>query len=265
MEKPVLGHINRANQLGDGLFETMFVVEGRIINDVYHYKRLMMGAQILKLDLGQIEDAWNVTVQKLEDANGRARLTLWRRTGRGYLGDSKDFDFNIEVTFSSRRRFVVEKEFSAGFYDGNRKYSENDLNGVKSISSALYIQATNAAQENGLDESILLNEKGEVVEFGSSNLFLKKGNIWYTPILSSGCLPGTMRVFILEHQDDLNVEIKEGHLYPSDFEEATAVMLSNAIKGLQPVTRVGDLLFSCKEEVRALVNKLNSVMGLQET
>ena len=62
-----------------------------------------------------------------------------------------------------------------------------------------------------------------------------------------------------------NVEIKEGHLYPSDFEEATAVMLSNAIKGLQPVTRVGDLLFSCKEEVRALVNKLNSVMGLQET
>ena len=83
----------------------------------------------------------------------------------------------------------------------------------------------------GCDEVLFLNERGELTQGSYTNLFIKprNGKTWLTPPLSCGLLPGTLRAFLLE-----SGEAEERVLYLRDIEDAGAVALGNALRGLVP-------------------------------
>ena len=66
----------------------------------------------------------------------------------------------------------------------------------KSSNRALY-DTERAKLPDGIDEFIYLNERNEVCEGTITNIFVKKSSQWFTPPLSSGCLPGVLRSCLL--------------------------------------------------------------------
>jgi len=97
--------------------------------------------------------------------------------------------------------------------------------GVKTSQRATYDQAR-AELPNGLDELIFLNENGYLCEGTITNLFVRRGDVFLTPPVSAGVLPGVLRQEMLE-----NGTAVEADLTPADLDGAD-VYVGNSLRGL---------------------------------
>ena len=95
----------------------------------------------------------------------------------------------------------------------------------KSSNRALY-DTERAKLPDGIDEFIYLNERNEVCEGTITNIFVKKSSHWFTPPLSSGCLPGVLRRKKIEEGS-----CKVGIVTYSDLKEAEKITVGNALRG----------------------------------
>jgi para-aminobenzoate synthetase/4-amino-4-deoxychorismate lyase len=121
----------------------------------------------------------------------------------------------------------------------------------KTTNRNIYDRAWREAEKRGGFDGIFLNKKGEVTEGGRTNLFIRDGDIWQTPPITSGLLPGVMRGILLE---DKNMNVREVALTPIDIINAESVYISNSLRGLMKVDSsnlirgIGILEYSTIEE-----------------
>jgi para-aminobenzoate synthetase / 4-amino-4-deoxychorismate lyase len=87
----------------------------------------------------------------------------------------------------------------------------------------------NQAREEGYLEVIFRNERDEITEGAFSNVWILKNGVYYTPPISSGLLNGTYRRYLLNQKD---FPAEERVLFQQDVEQADAIFISNAIRGL---------------------------------
>ena len=93
------------------------------------------------------------------------------------------------------------------------------------------------ADENDLDNCILLNEKKGVVEVTNGNIFVVKDKVVKTPALTEGCIKGITRLKVLEILfKNKELTIEETSISPFEIQKADEVFITNAIIGVQPVT-----------------------------
>ena len=97
------------------------------------------------------------------------------------------------------------------------------------------------AHQRGFDELVLLNERGEVSECTSANVFAIRGRDVWTPPLNSGCLPGVTRAVLLEEIRLPGVSAFEKMLLPKDLEEADQVFISSSTRDFLPVSYIEGL------------------------
>jgi branched-chain amino acid aminotransferase len=95
-----------------------------------------------------------------------------------------------------------------------------------------------SAQRRGFDEVILLNERGEVAECTSANLFIANGSQVWTPPLSSGCLPGITREVILGEIQATGITVGAKPLTPAELEGADEVFITSTTRDLLPVVQI---------------------------
>ncbi len=123
----------------------------------------------------------------------------------------------------------------------NARHAANEFAGTKYLSWSENLTWYERAHENGFDEVILLNERGEVAECTSANIFVVHGSHACTPPLSSGCLPGVTRMLLLETIHVDGIEVSETTLLPADLETADEVFLTSTTRELLPVFSVEGL------------------------
>jgi len=82
---------------------------------------------------------------------------------------------------------------------------------------------------------ILLNERGEISECTSANVFVVDGEsrVW-TPPLSAGCLGGVTRAVLLEEIQDLDIAIGEKTLFPDELRSAREIFITSTTRELLP-------------------------------
>jgi len=112
-----------------------------------------------------------------------------------------------------------------------------------------------SAQSRGFDEVILLNERGEVAECTSANIFIANGTQVATPPLSAGCLPGITRELLLEAIRVPGIEIVEKTILPAELESADEVFITSTTRNLLPVFRVEQKAVGRSETVRTTLEK----------
>jgi branched-chain amino acid aminotransferase len=88
---------------------------------------------------------------------------------------------------------------------------------------------------------VLLNERGEVCECTSANIFVAEGADVWTPPLDSGCLPGVTRALLLEEIRVPGLRIGQKRLLPADLEAADEVFITSTTRGLLPVVSIEGL------------------------
>ena len=86
------------------------------------------------------------------------------------------------------------------------------------------------AKALGLDDALLMNEKGELAECTSANIFVVRGDKVLTPPLSAGGLAGVTREVLLEIAPQPGIEISEEPLTPRDLDSAEEVFISSTTR-----------------------------------
>jgi branched-chain amino acid aminotransferase len=133
----------------------------------------------------------------------------------------------------------------------NARHAASEFAGTKNLSWSENLTWYERAHDQGLDEVVLLNERGEVSECTSANIFAvflnAQGTQVWTPPLASGCLPGVTRALLLEEIRVPGLRIGEKTLLPSDLEAADEVFITSTTRELLPVISVEGLKLRAHE------------------
>jgi len=118
------------------------------------------------------------------------------------------------------------------------RHAASALAGVKTTSWLNNVWHLAEAQKAGWTEVILLNERGEVAECTSANIFCVTGGAVYTPPLSSGCLEGVTRSVLLEIAPGAGVSMTEKMLTMADLNAADEVFITSTNRTLLGVSEI---------------------------
>lgn len=263
---------NRGYKYGDALFETLKVVNGKIFFWEDHYFRLMASMRILRMDIPM-----NFTMEFLESeilktleandllhASARVRINVDRGVGGKYLpSDLAQVHFNMSAEPHQNPFYTIDTGTTC-VVDLYKDYfvAPGYLSGLKSNNKAIQVIGSIYAQENDLDNCLILNTDKSVIEALNGNLFLVKDGKIKTPPLEEGCLKGVMRKQILELlAKDVNVVIEEASISPFELQKADELFITNVIKGIVPITNYRKKTYS-SDFAQSLVNKLNAKLRL---
>lgn len=259
---------NRAFLYGDGVFETFKVVNNRVLFLEDHYFRLMSSMRVVRMEIPM-----NFTMEYLEEQilsllnynsisdSARVRITVYRNDGGYYLPQNNTVSFLIHAIALENKSYEVnENQYEVDLYK-DFYVTKQLLSSIKTTNKIINVTGSIFANENGLDNCILLNDSKNVVEALQGNLFMLLGNKLITPPVSEGCLNGVMRKQILALAKKLNdIEVIEEPISPFDLQKADELFLTNVIKGIQPITKYRKKEFTTKLSV-ILTQKLNESLA----
>lgn len=232
---------------GYGLFETMRAYHETIFLLERHLKRLLSSAAVIGLeselsdiDLGKacID---TLKANRLKDA--RLRLTVSRGEVDLFPGSITSGTPTVLVTarsHSAPSAQIYNKGFRVGV-SSFRRCSQSLLSRLKSTNYLLNILAKMESEAAGLDESLLLNEKGLITEGSISNVFFVTSHSGLvTPPLASGILPGITREVVVELADTLRINVTEGEVRLEDLGRFDEAFLTNSVMEIMPLVEVSD-------------------------
>ncbi len=232
---------NRALSYGDAFFETIFVSKKNIMFFEKHFERILFSAKILKLDIPEfftIEYLKNKIIDLLNRNKSfvgtRIKIVFFRDSTGLYSPDNNNMAFLIfSVKLDNYLYTFNKKGIFINVYNDIQK-PVNILSNIKTTNTLLNVLAGIYKKEQNLDDVILLNQDGFVCETISSNIFVVKDNIIYTPSLDDGCVKGIMRENIIDVALNLKMSvIDEAHISLKDIETADEIFITNAISGLR--------------------------------
>lgn len=258
-----IGIHNRAFRYGDGIFESIRMCAGKMPLWAFHYERLREGMKALRIDIPThySVDFFRNEIEKLTglENNLRIRLSVNRCAGGLYTPLSNIPEFLIEVTPANESHFPKHPNgLVLGWYDEAPILSKTRLAGIKSANALPYILAAQHRKTYNLDDCLICNEKGNIAEAVSSNIFVIKDGKLITPHLRSGCVAGVMRRAIIKMAKNLNIKIKEQiAMHPKHIFNADGIFLTNAVQGIRWVKKVEHTEFSKPQMVDILQAEIN--------
>lgn len=230
---------NRAWRYGDALFETIRIIDGKPVFLEDHFLRLKKGMKVLKMQSSEIsfnelkKQILNLLEKNRITKGGRLRLTVYRSGNGLYTPENEGKSYVIEVVALDANKYILnEQGLSIDVYNDLRR-SRNILAQIKTTNNIPHVLTAIHKKENNLDDCIVLNDQGRVVEAISSNIFLYKNNNLYTPSIDEGCMNGIMRKQIIKIAKELNINVFEGIINGSMLLQADEMFLTNAIVGVK--------------------------------
>jgi len=238
-DTPTIQAANRAHLYGDGVFESIRIMNGKPLNLNNHIQRMLEGAQALKMrpsvfyTQAFFEEKIMELIEKSEiTEGGKCRISLDRISGGTYTPTSNEAVYFIEVYPIENNSFELNaKGWEIDLYTDMKKV-KNPLSNYKTKNGLLYVMASINAKERKLDEVLVVNEKGVILESSSSNLFVVSNGVLYTPSLDEGCLAGTMRMQVINLAVANGVKVYECTIFPQNIIAADEIFITNAIRGI---------------------------------
>lgn len=238
-DEPVLRLDNRAFHFGDGLFESIRVVGAKPCFLDAHWARMSTGADLLRITLPQgldrqrFGEAVQAIIQRSGIASGRMRFTLYR-SGSGYYRPQTDQGaYTIELKPIEEPHHVLNPNgLLVDIWPEMRK-PVNELSRHKTLNCQYYIMAALWSRARGLDDCLLQNDRGNIIESSAGNLFIVSNGVLYTPSLTDGCLGGVMRAQVINLAIANGIKVYECSLNPQNLLAADELFFTNAIQGIR--------------------------------
>lgn len=260
---------NRAFKFGDSLFETIRYSNKNILFLADHILRLKLSMPILKMKipsyfsmdyfLKKISDL--IYANNLQDKSARIRLTVFRKGSGQYYPDSNEVDFLIETDEIDSKNYLFPTQgLSIDIFNDILK-PINRLSNLKTGNALIYVLAAINKDSMRLDDCLIINEKGNICEATSSNIFALKNNLLLTPPLSEGCVSGIMRKQIQKIAETKKILVIEKPFTPHTLIEADEVFITNTIQGPQWVRQFQSRVYEKKTITQIFVEALNEIIA----
>ena len=236
-------HVLAAGQVGLlsgwGVFSTIRVADGVLFAFERHWARMAKDAAMFHVSMPADAETVHRLLLQLVDANhaqnATMRVAVVRNGGGIWEGPSTGRASDLIALTAGM------KDWGAGVklaYVEQARHAACVFAGAKILSWAMNLTWYEEAHARGFDEAILLNERGEISECTSANIFIANGNRVWTPPLSSGCLAGITRDVLLADIHVTGFEIAEKTLSPADLDAADEVFITSTTRGLLPVFEI---------------------------
>lgn len=269
-EEAALSITNRGFAYGDAIFETIRVINGRIIFWEDHYFRLMASMRIMRMEIplnfspefleGEIQQI--VEENELSGSAARVKFTVNRKEGGLYTPQTNEIDYLITAAELSESFYLLNENFYEVELFKDHYVTAGLLSTLKTNNRAVNILGSIYAKENEYDNCFLINEQKNIVEALNGNIFLVKDGVIKTPPLTDGCLKGITRGKILEIIKKLpDYKIEEASVSPFELQKADEIFITNVGVGIQPVSKYRKKEYS-NEVAKILLGRLNTLARL---
>jgi branched-chain amino acid aminotransferase len=222
---------------GWGVFSTIRVYDGVLFAWERHFARMQRDAARLRVPFPASSDELHQPLLRLIEANhahnATLRVVVVRNQGGMWEGPAATRPFDVVAFTADVNQWGDSVRLGMV---PHARHAANEFAGVKYLSWSENLTWNERAHQQGFDEVILLNERGEIAELTSANIFAVHGGRVSTPPLSSGCLPGITRATLLDI-----AKIEERTLFPADLESADEVFISSTTRELMPVSAIEGL------------------------
>lgn len=220
-------------RLGDGVFDTLLIVDGNPVDSENHFKRLQKSAAVFELAIPFGFKTFSGILEKLIQKNtwqsGQIAVNTIVSRGPGARGLRRPDDEEVQIIIrgapapkpGGRTLDLITSRTV-------KRNKDSPLSSIKSCNYGENILAMIEAENAGAGDAILLNTDGHVACATTSNVFVVLDGALITPPLSAGILDGTLRRKIIA-----KYEAKEINLTQADLKNAQDIVLSNSILGMR--------------------------------
>jgi branched-chain amino acid aminotransferase len=224
---------------GWGIFTTLRISKGEAFAYERHWRRLERDAAATRIPMPYTAAKVRVHLHEVIRANqvaeGCARVYLVYNTVGYWQSDEKQpqVDLIIYTAPLPEHRESVRLAIRE-----HGRHAASPLAGVKTTSWLNNVWAVAEATKEGFDEVVMLNERGEVAECTSANIFVVKDGKILTPPLNSGCLEGVTRGILMEIAPETGTSVIEQALRPEDLYSADEIFISSTNRNLISVGEI---------------------------
>jgi branched-chain amino acid aminotransferase len=223
---------DRGLLLGDGLFETMAVYNGRVFDLDAHLERLKSGLGVLgfaqAVDSAKLCVAIANYIAAEEAVHAVLRLTVTRGCGPRGLAPPEAPCPTMLMTLSPMPP-QAKPPVTLHIATATRRNEHSPLSRIKAIPYLDNLLALSEARAHGADDALMLNTRGTVACATVANVFAIREGHLETPPVCDGALPGTMRVLVLSLAKEAGLTPVETPLRPEDIATADEIFLTNSI------------------------------------
>ena len=232
---------DRGFLLGDGVFETLPAIAGRLFRLADHLARMGRGADLLGLPApprgADMTDAALATLA----ANGLAhddaslRITYTRGPGpRGLLPRSTP-ETTLLITAAPA---MPTPRPATAMVSSQRRNEHAPSARIKCLAYLDNVLARREAAQAGADEGLMCNSGGALACASAANLFVVEDGVLLTPAIEQGALPGITRAVVIELAGAAGIAVEETSIAPERLGRAAEAFLTNSLIGVRPLVAV---------------------------
>ena len=227
---------------GDGVFEGLRLIGGKLVDLDRHFDRLELSARAiyltLPLDRRALLELVRHTVAEHAQMDAYVRLIVTRGVGRLGIDTASCARPQVLCMVDTIDLYGPGAEGGVRLVTASRRRPDPDVLDprVKSLNYLNNVLNKHEAKRRGGDEALVLNRRGQVAEASAANVFVRQGQRLFTPPGSDGALEGITRRRLFELAPELGLEVRERTLTALDLLAADEVFLTGSGAGIVPVT-----------------------------
>ena len=232
-----------STQRGDGIFESIGVIDGHAQEVEAHLSRLGHSARLCDLSHPHLEQ-WRQAVALAAAACGAGEAVIKLILSRGiehgptptaWVTAAPAADFS-----AARGRGIRVVTLDRGYALDTPARAPWLLLGAKTLSYAVNMAALREAHRRGADDAIFTTSDGYVLEAPTSSLILRRGDVFVTPAPNAGILHGTTQLSLFEHLEARGFETGYETIPVSELQTADAAWLVSSVRLAAPVTAIDE-------------------------
>ena len=241
IEEAKVPFMDRGFMFGDGVYEGIGMLDGRLIDNEAHLERLERSLAEIRIPNPYSRAEWTRLQEELARRNGMTEGFIYFQGTRGVA--ERDFSFPEDpkptVAMFTQAKAIADAPAArtgiAVVTVPDQRWQRRD---IKSINLLAQVLAKQAAKEAGAQEAWLV-EDGFVTEGGSSSAFIvtKQGSIVVRP-LSIAILPGITRKSLLRLSQEDGIVLEERRFTVEEAYDAAEAFLTSASNFVLPIVSI---------------------------
>ena len=254
---PALSVGELSTQRGDGIFESVGVVDGHAQEVQAHLDRLVHSAEICDLPIPNL-DQWREAVSRAAEHCGPGenviKLILSRGVEHGpaptaWVTAAPAADFTRPRTDGVR---VVTLD--RGYDSGVPARAPWLLLGAKTLSYAVNMAAIREAKRRGADDAVFVTTDGFVLEAPTASLILRLDGIYVTPAPTGGILQGTTQVSAFAWFEGAGLSTAYREIATAELVRADAAWLVSSVRLAAPISEIDGIPIPVDADFTARLN-----------
>ena len=238
--------LDRGFQYGDGLFETLEVLDSTPLFLTQHLARLVDGCRKLLIpppDVSQLTAEAHQICTNVDKAVLKVIVTRGIG-GRGYrqpdsISATRLLSLHPHPEYPDR----FQTEGIVARFCQQRLTSSVTLAGIKHLNRLEQVLARAEWQDDAIQEGLMLDNEGYVIEGTMSNLFFVRDQILHTPCLLNGGIKGILRKMVIDFARHNNIRLIEKPFDNREVLSADELFVTNSVIGIWPVKRLDQQCF----------------------